>query len=85
MYSVECQPTFRRNMLPQSSGLKYKTCSSKTSVDFQWTTRRCIPEDITPHKQRCENRKSYICFAYLVSVQTYILMMIRGLEFHMKI
>jgi hypothetical protein len=26
--------------------LKMKaTCSSETSVDFQWTARRCIPED----------------------------------------
>jgi hypothetical protein len=31
------------------------TCSSETSVDFQRTTRRYIPEDITPHNHCCEN------------------------------
>jgi hypothetical protein len=25
-------------------------CSSKTFVDFQWTTQHCIPEDSTLHK-----------------------------------
>jgi hypothetical protein len=34
-------------------------CSSKTSVDTQWTTRRYIPEDGTLHNHRCENLKSY--------------------------
>jgi hypothetical protein len=34
---------------------------SETSVDFQRTTWRCIPEDSrTLHNQRCENLKSYI-------------------------
>jgi hypothetical protein len=33
--------------------------SSETSVDFQRTTRRYIPEDVTLHNHRCENRKSY--------------------------
>jgi hypothetical protein len=27
------------------------------SVDFQWTTQRCIPDDITVHSDRCENLK----------------------------
>jgi hypothetical protein len=32
-----------------SSALKMgATCSSETSVDFQQTTRRCIPEDSSP-------------------------------------
>jgi hypothetical protein len=35
--SVESQPTFRSNMSPQ--------CSPETSVDFQITAQRCIPED----------------------------------------
>jgi hypothetical protein len=30
------------------------TCSSETSVDFQRTTRRCIPEGRTLHSHRCE-------------------------------
>jgi hypothetical protein len=35
--------------LPHSSTLKIEaTCSSETSVDFQQTTRRYIPEDTTP-------------------------------------
>jgi hypothetical protein len=35
-------------------------CSSETSVDFQWTTWRYIPEDSIIHNHRCENLKSYI-------------------------
>jgi hypothetical protein len=31
----------------------------ETSVDFQRTTRRYIPEDRTLHNHRCENLKSY--------------------------
>jgi hypothetical protein len=34
-------------------------CSSETSVDVQWTTRRYIPEDGTLHNHRCENPKFY--------------------------
>jgi hypothetical protein len=34
------------------------TCSSETSVDFQWTTRHYIPQDRTFHSHRCENLKS---------------------------
>jgi hypothetical protein len=33
---------------------------SETSVVFQQTTRRYIPEDSTLHNHRCENLKSYI-------------------------
>jgi hypothetical protein len=35
------------------------TCSSETSVDFQRTTRRYIPEERILHNSRCENLKSY--------------------------
>jgi hypothetical protein len=35
-------------------------CSSKTSVDIQWTTRRFIPEFDTIHNHRRGNLKSYI-------------------------
>jgi hypothetical protein len=35
-------------------------CSSETSVDFQLTTRRYIPEAGTLHNHRCENLSSYI-------------------------
>jgi hypothetical protein len=34
-------------------------CSAETSVDFQRTTRRYIPEDGTLPNHRCENLKSY--------------------------
>jgi hypothetical protein len=33
------------------------TCSTETSVDFQRTTRRYIPEDRTLRYHRCENLK----------------------------
>jgi hypothetical protein len=36
------------------------TRSSEMSVDFQWTIRRCVPEDRTVHNHSCENRRSYI-------------------------
>jgi hypothetical protein len=88
VWSVESQPTFRRNISPPSSGSKNKqrkkpaelclppaftlvscsayfltlkmeaTCSSETSVDFQRTTRRFIPDDTTPHNHCYENLKS---------------------------
>jgi hypothetical protein len=34
-------------------------CSSETSVDFQLTTQRYIPEDNTLHNHHCKNLKSY--------------------------
>jgi hypothetical protein len=34
------------------------TCSSETSVDFQRTTWRYVPEDKNLHYHRCENLKS---------------------------
>jgi hypothetical protein len=34
--------------------------SSEKSIDFHWTTERCIPEDITLYSPRCENLKSNI-------------------------
>jgi hypothetical protein len=44
-----------------SSTLKMEaTCSSRTSVDFQWTTWRYIPEDIIFHNRRYDTLKSYI-------------------------
>jgi hypothetical protein len=33
--------------------------SSETIVDFQWTTRRYIPQDRTLHDHVCENVKCY--------------------------
>jgi hypothetical protein len=35
-------------------------CISETSVNFQRTTRRCIPEDRSLHNYRCENLKSFM-------------------------
>jgi hypothetical protein len=47
--------------LVYSSSVKMEAkCSSETSVDFQGTTRRYIPEDDTLHNHRCENLRSYI-------------------------
>jgi hypothetical protein len=37
-----------------------KICSSETSVDFQRTTRRCVPEYSILRNNRCDNLKSYI-------------------------
>jgi hypothetical protein len=42
------------------------TCSSKTSVDFWWTTWRYTPEDRTLHNHRCENIKSYKEFLWFL-------------------
>jgi hypothetical protein len=36
-----------------------RRCYSETSVDFQRTTRRYIPEDSTLHNHCCENLKTY--------------------------
>jgi hypothetical protein len=53
-------------LLGFSSILKMEgTCSSETSVDFQRTTKRYIPEARALHNHRCENLKSYnalFCF-----------------------
>jgi hypothetical protein len=40
-------------------------CSSETSVDFQRTTQRYIPEDSTLHNHRCENLKSHSPHSFL--------------------
>jgi hypothetical protein len=64
---------FQSNIMSPSSGSKNKPskipawmlvasrlyCSSKTSVDFQWTTWHYIPEDSTLHNHCCKNLKSY--------------------------
>jgi hypothetical protein len=42
------------------------TCSSDTSVDFQRTTLRHIPEERTLHNNRCKNLKSNIYSYYSV-------------------
>jgi hypothetical protein len=63
------------------------TFSSKTSVDFQRTTRRYIPEDSTLHDQSCENLKSheaYVCpltkniITHLFLIFIYIFPLIRN-------
>jgi hypothetical protein len=54
--------------LADSSTLKMEvTYSSETSVDFQRTTRRYIPEERTLHNHRCENLNN-------VNVSPYILL-----------
>jgi hypothetical protein len=37
-------------------------CSFESSVDFQRTTLRYIPEDSTLHNHRCDKLKSYIVY-----------------------
>jgi hypothetical protein len=39
--------------------LRWRRCSSETSVTFQRATRRYIPEDSTLHNHRCENLKLF--------------------------
>jgi hypothetical protein len=57
--------------LAYSSTLKMEaTCSSETSVYFQRTTGRYIPEDGTFHDHRCENLISYI-FLYFPHLQLF--------------
>jgi aarF domain-containing kinase len=34
-------------------------CSSKLSLDFQWTTQRYFPEDINLHYHCCENLRKF--------------------------
>jgi hypothetical protein len=47
--------------LAYSSTLKMEaTCSSETSLDFHWTTRRYIPEDRNHHSHDCENLVKHI-------------------------
>jgi hypothetical protein len=52
------------------------TCSSETSVDFQRTTRRYIPEDRTLHNHLYENLKSY-----LLNIFNSIIFLERGTAF----
>jgi hypothetical protein len=63
MFSVQ-RKTIQRTkstIFWDSSTLKMEvTCSFETSVDFQRTTRRYIPEDSTLHNHLCENLKSHI-------------------------
>jgi hypothetical protein len=80
MYSVESQPTFRKNVSNQASKpafslvscLAYSTikmgaiCSSKRSVEFQRTTRRYIAEVSALHNYHCENLKPYIITFFLM-------------------
>jgi hypothetical protein len=55
------QVTSRLVSCPAYSTLKMEAmCSSKTSVDFHWTTRRYILKNSTLHNHRYENLKSYI-------------------------
>jgi hypothetical protein len=49
------------------------TCSSETSVDFQLTTRRYIPEDSSRRNYRCENLKSYETIRILRAVTVKII------------
>jgi hypothetical protein len=66
MQSIESQTVFGRNLSPPSC-LVYRftlkmeaTGSSKTPVDFQWTTKHYISEDRTLHNHHCENLVSYV-------------------------
>jgi hypothetical protein len=53
---IACLPPFFTpvSCSSYSSTLKMEgTCSPETSVDFQWSTRRYIPEDNALHNHRC--------------------------------
>jgi hypothetical protein len=54
-------------------------CSSETSVDFQYATRRYIPEDRNPHNHSCENLKFYkiICLFNEISDLAILLHILR--------
>jgi hypothetical protein len=53
VFLIECQPTFRRYVLPPSSG---------RLIDIQLRTRQYISEDSELHTHRRENLKSHISF-----------------------
>jgi hypothetical protein len=70
MWTAENQPTFRRNIslasswyirlwtwsqTKQDTSMKQAARCSETSVDFQRTTRRYIPDDTSLHNHRGEN------------------------------
>jgi hypothetical protein len=58
-------------LLAYCSDLKMETtCSSETSLGFQWTTQSYILEDRTLHNHRCEKLKSYI--AKYISERKYL-------------
>jgi hypothetical protein len=70
--------------LAYSSTLKMEaTCSSETSVDFQRTTRRYIPEDKTLHNHRCENLKLYNFIADFEFVRFWINFFRTSCQFHL--
>jgi hypothetical protein len=54
--------------------------SSETSVDFQETTRRYIPQDRPLPDHRCENVKSYIPDILVKEISLIILCDMRTLE-----
>jgi hypothetical protein len=41
------------------------TCSSETSVDFRWATRRYVPEDGSLHNHGRENPNFFIAYKVL--------------------
>jgi hypothetical protein len=63
-----CRLSLQVRRMSQSSSVKAsgKQISSETSVDFQRTTWRYVPEDITLHNQNCENLKSYIAYVFFL-------------------
>jgi hypothetical protein len=61
------------SFLTYSSTLKMEaTCSFEMPVDFQRTTRRYIPEDITLHNHRCKNLTSYMLLHIKQKLYIYI-------------
>jgi hypothetical protein len=52
-----------------------RICSSETTVEFQRTTRRYIPEDSTLHNHRCENLKSNI-YKFIAFTQIYVVILV---------
>jgi hypothetical protein len=59
-YVIPCEANLQKKSRTHSTLKIEVTCFSETSVNFQRTTRRYIPEDSTLHNYRCENLKSYV-------------------------
>jgi hypothetical protein len=49
------------------------TCSSKTSVDFKWTTWLYIPEDRTLHSKECVLRNVLGCAENYICCNTFLI------------
>jgi hypothetical protein len=98
VYSAESQPTFRRYISPQSSHPKNKslflqdysstlkleaTCSSETSVEFQETIWRYIPEErALPASQLCASTCLRPVLSSIRTIQSLAVIPLKLLQYH---